>query len=149
MAGEGQQRRSIWQGLREPRTATALLSALLALIFGALELRALLAAQLAGSSSSEPDLPSILAIGLVSLAGSLVALRRGNLVFLLVAWAFVLGNRFVALLRFREELASAAGNNLLLAVLSANFDLILLVAGAALGFAAAFFRRSRAGRVRT
>src|SRR5437868_2848711 len=104
-----------WQNFREPRTGSAMVSALLALAFGALELRALFADALAGVPSPDPLLASALAVGIVSLSGAVVALRRGNLVFLLVAWAFVLGNKFAAILRFLDELSgSSAHANLLL-----------------------------------
>ncbi len=134
----------IWQNFREPRTAFAMASALLALAFGALELRSLFADALAGIRSSDPLLASAMAVGIVSLAGAVVALRRGNLVFLLVAWAFVLGNKFAAILQFLNELsASAARANFMLAVLSANVDLVIALVGAVLAVASSFLRRTK------
>jgi hypothetical protein len=134
----------IWQNFREPRTAFAMASALMALAFGALELRALFTDTLSGVRSSDPVLASAMAVGIVSLAGAVVALRRGNLVFLLVAWAFVLGNKFASLLQFLNELSdSAARVNFTLAVLSANVDLVIALVGATLAFASSFLRRAR------
>jgi hypothetical protein len=134
----------IWQNFHEPRTAFAMASALMALAFGALELRALFADALAGARSSDPLLAGAMAVGIVSLAGAVVALRRGNLVFLLVAWAFVLGNKFAAILQFLNELsASTAHANFMLAVLSANVDLVIALVGSALAFASSFLRRAR------
>ena len=74
----------IWQNFREPRTAFAMASALMALAFGALELRTLFADALAGARSSDPLLASAMAVGIVSLAGAVVALgslaaRSGSL----------------------------------------------------------------------
>jgi hypothetical protein len=132
----------IWQNFREPRTAFAMASAVMALAFGALELRALFADALAGARTSDPVLASAMAVGIVSLAGAVVALRRGNLVFLLVAWAFVLGNKLAAILEFLNELsASTARTTFMLAVLSANIDLLIALVGAALAFASGFLRR--------
>lgn len=132
----------IWQNFREPRTAFAMISALMALAFGALELRSLFANALAGVRSSDPLLASAMAVGIVSLAGAVLALRRGNLVFLLVAWSFVLGNKFAAILEFLNELSDSAGRaNFALAVLSANVDLVLALVGATLAFASSFLRR--------
>jgi hypothetical protein len=83
-----------------------------------------------------------MAVGIVSLAGAVLALRRGNLVFLLIAWAFVLGNKFAALLQFLTELSdSAAHANFVLAVLSANVDLVIALVGSLLAFASSFLRR--------
>jgi hypothetical protein len=135
----------IWQNFREPRTAFAMASALLALAFGALELRALFTDALAGVRSSDPILASAMAVGIVSLAGAVLALRRGNLVLLLVAWAFVLGNKFAAIMQFLNELSASSGRaNFMLAVLSANVDLLIALVGAALAFASSFLRRRRA-----
>ena len=132
----------IWQNFREPRTAFAMISALMAIAFGALDLRALFADALAGVRSSDPVLASAMAVGIVSLAGAVVALRRGNLVFLLVAWAFVLGAKLAAILQFLNELSASAGRaNFTLAVLSANIDLLLALIGATLAFAASLLRR--------
>ena len=134
----------LWQNFREPRTAFATVSALMALVFGVLELRSLFADALAGVRSSDPLLASAMAVGIVSLAGAVVALRRGNLVFLLVAWAFVLGNKFPAFLQFMNELsASARRANFMLAVLSANVDLVIALVGSTLAFASSFLRRTR------
>jgi len=132
----------IWQNFREPRTAFAMASALMAIAFGALELRSLFADTLTGVRSSDPLLASAMAVGIVSLAGAVVALRRGNLVFLLVAWAFILGNKLAAILQFLNELsASSSRTNFMLAVLSANVDLLIALIGAALGFASSLLRR--------
>lgn len=136
----------IWQNFRDRRSAIALLSALFALVFAVLELRTLFQNALMGIRASDPNLAASLAVGIVSLSGSVVALRRGNLVFLLVAWAFVLGNKFGPILRFLDELSFASRGNLLLAVLSANLNLVLALVGAALGFIAAFLRRARRTR---
>jgi hypothetical protein len=134
----------IWQNFHEPRTAFAMASALMALAFGALELRALFADALAGARSSDPLLAGAMAVGIVSLAGAVVALRRGNLVFLLVAWAFVLGNKFAAILQFLNELsASTVRASFMLAVVSANVDLVIALVGSALAFASSFLRRAR------
>ena len=134
----------IWQNFREPRTAFAMASALLALAFGALELRALFADALTGVRASDPVLASAMAVGIVSLAGAVLALRRGNLVLLLVAWAFVLGNKFAAIMQFLSELSdSTARANFMLAVLSANVDLLIAVLGSLLAVASSFLRRKR------
>ena len=139
-----------WQNFRDPRTALAMISALMALGFGALELRGLFTDALAGVRSSDPLLASAMAVGIVSLSGAVVALRRGNLVFLLVAWAFVLGNKFAAILQFLSELSdSSARANFLLAVLSANVDLVIALTGAGLAFASVFLRRRRQSRDNT
>src|SRR5260370_35370961 len=133
----------IWQNFREPRPALAMASALIGLAFGALELRALFADALAGAHSSDPLLASAMAAGIVSIAGAIVALRRGNLVFLLVAWAFVLGNKFAAILQFLNELSASTGRaNFTLAVLSANADLVLALTGATLALASSLLRRT-------
>jgi hypothetical protein len=63
-------------------------------------------------------------------------------VFLLVAWAFVLGNKLAAILEFLNELsASTARTTFMLAVLSANIDLLIALVGATLAFASGFLRR--------
>jgi len=134
----------IWQNLREPRTAFAMTSALMALGFGALELRALFADALSGVRSSDPLLASAMAVAIVSLIGAVLALRRGNLVFLLIAWAFVLGNKFAAILQFLSELWDSSGrSNFLLAVLTANLDLLIALIGATLAFVSSVMRRAR------
>jgi hypothetical protein len=133
-----------WQNFRDPRTAAALLSAILAFIYAIIDLRSLFADALAGVRSSDPVLAGTLVVGIVALAGAVVTLRRGNLVFLLVAWSFVLGNRFVAIVRFFDEIGSAGGGNFALAVLSANVDVVIVVIGAALAFLATALRRRRA-----
>lgn len=131
-----------WQNFRDPRTAAALISALLAFAFAILDLRALFVDALSGTAAPESVQASTMAVGIVALAGAVVALRRGNLVFLLVAWAFVLGNKFTALVRFLEELSSAGSQpQFMLAVLGANLDLILAIIGAVLAFASTFLRR--------
>lgn len=134
----------IWQNFREPRTAFAMASALMAFAFGALELRSLFADALAGVRSSAPLLASAIAVGIVSLAGAVLALRRGNLVFLLVAWGFVLGNKFAAILQFLNELSASMGRaNFVFAVLSANVGLLIALVGTTLAFASSFLRRTK------
>jgi|SRR5580693_8110907 hypothetical protein len=131
-----------WQNFRDPRTAAAFISALLAFAFAILDLRALFMDALSGTAAPESVQASTMAVGIAALAGALLSLRRGNLVFLLVAWAFVLGNKFTALVRFLEELSSAGSQpQFMLAVLGANLDLILAIIGAVLAFASTFLRR--------
>jgi hypothetical protein len=134
----------IWQNFRDPRTGAALISALLALIYGIIDLRALFADALSGVKEPDPVLASTLALGIVSLAGAVVTLRRGNLVFLLVAWAFVLGNRFAAIMAFLDEVTQTTRSNIVLAVVTANVDLIAALVGASLAFLATALRRTRA-----
>jgi hypothetical protein len=133
-----------WQNFRDPRTAMALLSALLAFVYAIIDLRGTFADALSGAQAPEPVLAGTLVVGIVALAGAVVTLRRGNLVFLLVAWAFILGNKFVAVLRFFDEITSSGGGNFALAVLSANVDVVVAVVGAALAFLATALRRRRA-----
>ncbi len=132
-----------WQNFRDPRTAAAMLSAILAFVYAIIDLRGMFADALAGVRSNDPVMAGTLVVGIVGLAGAVVTLRRGNLVFLLVAWAFILGNRFVAIVRFFDEMTSAGGN-FALAVVSANVDVILVVIGAALAFLSTALRRRKA-----
>jgi len=134
----------IWQNFREWRTGLATASALTALLFGALQVRELFSATLNGVPTSDPTLASTLLVAFVSLAGGVLTLRRGNLVFLLLAWSFVVGNRVAALVALGDELASAySAENALLGVLVANLDLILATAGTILAFVASALRRPR------
>ncbi|MBV9331746.1 MAG: hypothetical protein JOZ55_09365 [Alphaproteobacteria bacterium] len=133
----------IWRNFRERRTALAIVSAVLAFLLSVLRLRAFAGNFVAGVVGIPLIASAAGAIAL--LAGAVTALRRGNLVFLLVAWAFLLGQDFVAVLRFLDEITAARiGIRFLLAVLSVNLDYAILLSGTATAIiSAAAGRRAR------
>jgi len=121
-----------WQQFRSARGIAAGASELLALLLGVLELRAFLFASL-GHSSVWLVQMSTAAMAFALLGGATAAMRWGNLLWLLLAWAFVLGVEFPSLLQFTNNLlASLNQMNAMLAVLSANFEVPIVVAGFAI-----------------
>lgn len=141
--GRNRRMTRIWQNLREPRSAIAMLSAILALFLSILQLRILAENWVAGIVGL--SLIGSIAGAVTLLAGGVATLRRGNLVFLLVAWAFVFGQKFGAVLRFLEEgIQAGARANYFLAVLSANVDSVILMAGTAMALVSVFTGRRRA-----
>lgn len=132
----------IWQNFRERRTALATASAIILLMFGVLEIRELFVDATSGVPSSDPTLAGALVVALVALLGGVLTLRRGNLMFLLFAWTFVLGEKLMEFVAFANEFASAAAReNAAIGVVVANFGLLLVAVGALLGFVASTSRR--------
>jgi len=121
-----------WQQFRSARGIATGASELLALLLGVLEFRAFLFASL-GHTSVWLVQASTAAMACALLGGAIAAMRWGNLLWLLLAWAFVLGVEFPSLLQFTNNLlASLDQMNAMLAVLSANFEVPVVVTGFAI-----------------
>lgn len=121
-----------WQQFRSARGIATGASELLALLLGVLEIRAFLVDSLSHSSVWLVQ-ASTVAMACALLGGAIVAMRQGNLLWLLLAWAFVLGVEFPSLLQLTNNLlASLNQMNAMLAVLSANFEVPIVVTGFAI-----------------
>ena len=118
-----------WQQFRSARGIAAGVSELLALLLGVLELRAFLFVSLTHASSEAVQL-TMAAIAIALLGGAIVAMRWGNLVWLLVAWAFVLGIEFSSALTLANNaMASFHQSNALAAAIAVNFEVPVAVVG--------------------
>jgi hypothetical protein len=118
-----------WQQFRSPRGIGAGISELLALLLGVLELRAFLFVSLT-HAASEAVQSTMAAIALALLGGTIIAMRWGNLVWLLVAWAFVLGIEFSSALTLANNVMSSVHqSNALIAAIAVNFEVPLAVIG--------------------
>ena len=128
-----------WQQFRSARGIATGVSELLALLLGLLQLRMFLFDSLSHTSVWLAQV-STAAMACALLGGAIAAMRRGNLLWLLLAWAFALGVEFPSLLQFTNNLlASFNQMNAMLAVLSANFEVPIVVAGFAIAVLVALY----------
>src|SRR5258707_10679069 len=116
-----------WQQFRSARGMAAGLSEVLALFLGVVELRTFFSGSLASGTMTWIAQATTGFVAFILLGGAMTAMRRGNLAWLLMAWAFVLGVEFQSTLRLGNELQGQP--NGVFAILAANFEIPVAVLG--------------------